>query len=209
MCLAMLDGRAWTAGELARTARVAPSTASEQLDVLVAAGMLEEHRQGRHRYLRLADHEVASMIEELAGPPDPAVGLRQAVVAERLRKGRTCYDHLAGELGVSMFRSLAELGLVDAGGLSDGGRRWFADLLGPHCLVARGRRPLVRSCIDWTERLPHLGGSLGAALAAHLFDRQWAVRSAEDRAVTLTPAGRAGLAELLSGGRAAWVRCGL
>lgn len=208
MCLAMLDGRAWTAGELARAARVAPSTASEQLDMLVSAGVLEEHRQGRHRYLRLSDAEVASMIEELAGPPDPPIGLRHVTVAERLRKGRTCYDHLAGELGVCVLGSLSDLGLVDASGLSDRGRRWFADLLGPQCLVPRGRRPLVRTCIDWTERRPHLGGSLGAALADHLFEQCWAERSTEDRAVALTPAGSAGLRALFSGTSAEWVACG-
>lgn len=196
MCMALLDGRAWTAGELARAARVAPSTASAQLDALVAAGVLHEHRQGRHRYLRLANPEIASLMEELAGPPDPAIGLRQVAAAERLRKGRTCYDHLAGELGVSIYRSLVDHGLLDDGGLSDRGRRWFSTLLGPGCLAPPGRRPLVRTCIDWTERRPHLGGALGAGLASHFADRGWVVGSTTDRAVTLSPAGRGALAHL-------------
>lgn len=196
MCLALLDGRAWTAGELARAARVAPSTASPQLDSLVSAGVLEEHRQGRHRYLRIANPEIASLIEELAGPADRPIGLRQVAAAQRLRQARTCYDHLAGELGVRLYASLVGQGLLDDGGLSDHGRRWFVDLLGPSCLVPVGRRPLVRNCIDWTERRSHLGGSLGAGLARHSVDQGWIVCSAVDRSVTLTPAGRDALALL-------------
>jgi DNA-binding transcriptional ArsR family regulator len=198
MCMALLDGRAWTAGELARAAGVAPSTASEQLDALVSAGVLQEHRQGRHRYLRLANPEIASLIEELSGPPETPVGFRQVAVAQRLRKGRTCYDHLAGELGVSIYRSLGDHGLIDDGGLSDQGRQWFSHLLGPQCLVRQGRRPLVRSCIDWTERRPHLGGLLGALLASHCFGEGWVVPSRHDRGVALTPAGRDALARLWS-----------
>lgn len=197
MCLALLDGRAWTATELARHARVAASTASEHLTTLVAGGLLEEIRQGRHRYLRLAGPEVAQLVEDLAGPPAPAVGLRQVRADERIAAARTCYDHLAGDLGVAVHQALHERRLLTSSGLTDRGRVWFVDLLGPECLEPRTTRPLVRECLDWTRRVPHLGGALGAALTAHLLDRQWVLRSATDRSVSVSHAGRRALRDLL------------
>ena len=189
MCVALLDGRAWTAGELAHHAAVAPSTATGHLSRLVDGGLLEEMRQGRHRYLRLAGPDVAHLIEDLAGPPAPPVGLRQTRRAHRLAAGRTCYDHLAGDLGVGIYHAMVRLELLNAAGLTDAGRSWYRQLLGPQCLTPRGTRPLFRTCLDWTARTSHLGGTLGSDLCTHLFDTGWTRRPAGDRAVEVTPTG--------------------
>jgi DNA-binding transcriptional ArsR family regulator len=197
ICVALLDGRAWTTTELARHASVAVSTASEHLTALVAGGMLTEVRQGRHRYLRLAGPHVAQLIEDMIGPPEPPVGLRQVRAAERLAAGRTCYDHLAGDIGVAIHQALAGRRLLSDAGLTDAGRSWFTELLGPDSLRRNGSRPLVRECLDWTRRLPHLGGVLGASLCSHMLDRGWVLRSDVDRAVTVTNTGANALHELL------------
>ncbi|MFB7344430.1 ArsR/SmtB family transcription factor [Streptomyces hydrogenans] len=199
MVLALLDGRAWTAGELARHARVAPSTATEHLGKLVAGGVLTEERQGRHRYVRLAGPGIAQLVEELAaraGPgADEAPRSLAAVNAGRaMARGRTCYDHLAGRLGIAVTDALTARGLLlqDTGfALTDRGLEWFADLGAP--LVRKGRRPLARGCLDWTERRPHLAGIAGAALCAHALDSGWCVRIGSGRAVKVTPAGERAL----------------
>ncbi|QIP87260.1 helix-turn-helix transcriptional regulator [Streptomyces sp. Tu 2975] len=201
--LALLDGRAWTAGELARHGGVAPSTASEHLGKLVAGGLLSEQRQGRHRYVRLADDRVAHLVEELAahaspGPPPAPRSLRESTVAEALARGRTCYDHLAGRLGITITRAMTARGLLtqDAGfALTDGGARWFGDL--GIDLTVKGRRPLVRGCLDWTERRPHLAGVAGARLCGHALDTGWCVRIGSDRAVKVTDDGERALHTLL------------
>lgn len=201
--LALLDGRAWTAGELARHARVAPSTASEHLGKLVAGGLLSEERQGRHRYVRLADDRVAHLVEELAahaspGPPPEPRSLRESTVAGALARGRTCYDHLAGRLGITITRAMTARGLLtqDTGfALTDRGARWFGDQ--GIDLTAKGRRPLVRGCLDWTERRPHLAGVAGARLCGHALDAGWCVRIGSDRAVKVTDDGERALHTLL------------
>lgn len=203
MCLALLDGRAWTAGELGRHAGVSRSTASEHLTILVEAGVLAEARQGRHRYVRLADADVAQLVEDLAGAvgrPERPNSLRTVRAAHELATARTCYDHLAGALGVKLFDALVEADLIsmDHGlTLTPAGRDWFTDFAGEDGLRPRGSRPLLRTCLDWTERRSHLGGTLGAVLRGELETRKWIRRSEGHRAVTVTPAGGQGLAELL------------
>ncbi|MFF1461217.1 ArsR/SmtB family transcription factor [Streptomyces sp. NPDC058330] len=202
-CLALLDGRAWTAGELARGAGVAPSTASEHLGKLVAGGLLTEERQGRHRYLRLAGRQVAQLVEELAahagpGPQAPARSLRAASVGNALARGRTCYDHLAGRLGIRITEAMTERGLLrqDTGfALTEDGLEWFGALGRP--LDASARRPLARGCLDWTERRPHLAGAAGAALCRHALEAGWCERFGTGRAVRATPGGLRALEELL------------
>ncbi|MFI8828004.1 ArsR/SmtB family transcription factor [Streptomyces sp. NPDC053431] len=193
--LALLDGRAWTAGELARHARVAPSTTSEHLGKLVAGGVLAEERQGRHRYVRLADAGIAHLVEDLAARSEPAVPeaprtLRAASAGQAMARGRTCYDHLAGRLGIAITEAMTVRGLLrqDTGfALTDGGLAWFAEQGIP--LVARGRRPVARGCLDWTERRPHLAGIAGAALCRHAMDAGWCVRIGSERAVKVTADG--------------------
>ncbi|MFZ3556407.1 MULTISPECIES: ArsR/SmtB family transcription factor [unclassified Streptomyces] len=200
--LALLDGRAWTAGELARHAGVAASTASEHLGKLVAGGLLVEERQGRHRYLRLADERAAQLLEGLAGYAAPDGGerpatLRAASARTAMARGRTCYDHLAGRLGITVTDAMVERGLLRAGvdsstfALTDAGHGWFRALGAP--LEPGSRRPLTRGCLDWTERRLHLAGRAGAALCAHAFAAGWVERIGSERAVRVTGAGERAL----------------
>ncbi|MBN0047187.1 winged helix-turn-helix transcriptional regulator [Streptomyces actuosus] len=206
--LALLDGRAWTAGELARHAGVAASTLSEHLGKLVAGGLLAEERQGRHRYVRLADARVAQLLEDLAAQVDPRAvrrprSLREATAGSAMARGRTCYDHLAGRLGIAVTDALTARGLLrqDTGfALTEAGLEWF-DATGI-TLPRADRRPLARGCLDWTERRPHLAGAAGAALCRHVFDAGWCVRIGSERAVRVTPSGERALAELLGIGPA-------
>ncbi len=202
VCLALMDGRAWTAAELARTAGVARSTATEHLNQLVSGGLLTEVRQGRHRYLRLAD-DAAELVERLAAaaPPGDAAPVRSLTTAHRRRAlaaARTCYDHLAGTLGVAVTDAMTARGLLswDRGlTLTDDGDRWLAALVGAS--PPASRRPLVRSCLDWTERRPHLGGATGAALCSHAVEAGWVVRSRQSRALRITEVGRSQLRDHL------------
>ncbi|MFF8840086.1 ArsR/SmtB family transcription factor [Streptomyces sp. NPDC015130] len=197
--LALLDGRAWTAGELARHAGLAPSTASEHLGKLVAGGVLSEERQGRHRYVRLADPGIAHLVEDLAarsepGPATPPRSLRAASVGRAMTRGRTCYDHLAGRLGTTITEAMTVRGLLrqDTGfALTDRGVAWFEELGVP--LVRAGRRPVARGCLDRTERRPHLAGIAGAALCRHALDSGWCVRIGTERAVKVTTEGEGAL----------------
>ncbi|MGV9286929.1 ArsR/SmtB family transcription factor [Streptomyces sp. NPDC003719] len=202
--LALLDGRAWTAGELARHAGVAPSTLSEHLGKLVAGGLLSEERQGRHRYVRLADERIAHLVEDLAAQVAPEAAarrprtLRASSAGSAMARGRTCYDHLAGRLGITVTDALTGRGLLrqDTGfALTDAGLGWF-DAAGIR-LDRTKRRPLARACLDWTERRPHLAGVAGAALCRHALDAGWCVRIGSERAVRVTPAGEDALSGLL------------
>lgn len=201
-CQALLDGRAWTAGELARHAGVRPSTASEHLSRLVEGGVLAEERQGRHRYVRLAGPEAAALVEALSSyaPDVPrARNLRESVRLSAEARARTCYDHLAGRLGVALADTLVARGLVaaDSGlAVTLEGRAWLADALG-YQQPPGSRRPLVRTCLDWTERRPHLAGSLGAALCAAALDRHWVRRVGSGRAVKVTEQGTEAFRQLL------------
>lgn len=219
-CVALLDGRFWTAGELARSAGVAASTASEHLAQLVAGGVLEVVSQGKHRYFRLASPEIAAALEALAvvSPAGRVRSLRQDVVGRALRDGRTCYDHLAGRLGVGLTQALISRGIITAdfgpgdlaplaplgitlpptGQLSAGlsaGPRSGGLSAGPRS--AGSGRPMVRPCVDWTERQYHAAGLLPTALLRRLIDLRWLEQLPQRRAVRLTDAGRDGLADLL------------
>ncbi|MGW7433841.1 ArsR/SmtB family transcription factor [Streptomyces sp. NPDC054861] len=201
--LALLDGRAWTAGELARHARVAPSTTSEHLGKLVAGGLLAEERQGRHRYVRLADSGVAHLVEDLAARAEPVRkdaprSLRAASAGHAMARGRTCYDHLAGRLGITITEAMTGRGLLrqDTGfALTDGGVEWFTAL--GIALEPTRRRPIARGCLDWTERRPHLAGVAGAALCRHALNAGWCVRIGSERAVKVTGAGEHALRDTL------------
>ncbi|NKQ57191.1 winged helix-turn-helix transcriptional regulator [Amycolatopsis sp. K13G38] len=185
MCLALLDGRAWTIGELARAAGVGPSTASEHVTRLRESGFVTGARQGRHSYVRLADPRVAELIEHLAQHAEqrPATGLKASLRARRLAYARTCYDHLAGTVGVAIRDGMVRTGLVavEAGlTLTARGHDVLTGLGVP--VPAGGRRPLLRDCLDWTERREHFGGALPAALLAHAVEAGWVSRE-PDRAV--------------------------
>jgi DNA-binding transcriptional ArsR family regulator len=198
MCLALLDGRAWTIGELARAAGVRPSTASEHIARLREAGFVSGLRQGRHSYVRISDPQVAELIEHLAQHAEhrPPRGLRASMRAERLALARTCYDHLAGALGVALRSGMLRAELVDDSSglvLSERGRGVLSDL-GVR-IPARGRRPMLRDCLDWTERREHFGGALPAALLVRAVEGNWLTRDAH-RGVRLRPTAQEPFARL-------------
>jgi DNA-binding transcriptional ArsR family regulator len=201
-CLALLDGRAWTAGELAHHAGVAPSTATDHLNLLVAGGLLAQERQGRHRYVRLAGPQAAELVESLAAlAPRRTAAPRSLSAATRdraLARARTCYDHLAGTLGVAIAGAMTERGLLDwerGLALTGDGAAWLGGL--GITLPPATRRPPVRACLDWTERRPHLAGAAGAAVCGHAFDSGWITRIGTGRAVALTDTGRRALQDCL------------
>jgi DNA-binding transcriptional ArsR family regulator len=175
MLTAMLGGRALPATDLARAAGVSRSTASAHLVQLTGAGLVVVERQGRHRYHRLADGQVAEAIERLAAiaPPMPIRSLGSSNRNTAMRAARSCYDELRDP------DPFAALGVDVA-------------------TLGRGRRPLTRHCIDWSERRPHLAGELGAAVLDGLLERGWIVRRPRGRAVAVTPRGRAGLQDTLT-----------
>src|SRR5579883_2092399 len=188
MLLALADGTARPAGELAHAARVGAATASAHLKRLLEGGLLAVHQQGRHRYYRLASDDVAALLEALAMPhkrpvlPAPAGGDRS------LQLARTCYRHLAGRLGVGLCDALLTQGYLRTAG--DGLRLQPA---GADALIACGLAeaaldamlPLAgRGCLDWSERRLHIGGPLGVALTGALLDAAWIRRRKGSRALT-------------------------
>jgi DNA-binding transcriptional ArsR family regulator len=193
MLRALMGGTALTATELAIEAGIAPSTASTHLAKLTDGEILAIEKQGRHRYFRLFDHEVASMLEELTevasrrgprrriGPADPA-----------LRSARVCYDHLAGERGVQLYERLRDRKLLES-------RSFFAAFGIDLEALAQSRRALTRTCLDWSERRHHLGGALGAAILARIFALRWARREPDGRAVIFSANGARAFQEFVSG----------
>jgi DNA-binding transcriptional ArsR family regulator len=199
LVLAVMDDGPLPASELAARARIAPSTASEHLARLVAGGFLATRKSGRHRFYQLADPAVATAVEALAVvAPQPQVrSLRDATRSELIRHARTCYDHLAGQLGVALASALErDAALARRDGTYVLGRRAttrFATLGIDLAELKRQRRPLVRGCLDWSERELHVAGALGAALTARLLALGWIKRRAGNRSIELTATGRAGL----------------
>jgi DNA-binding transcriptional ArsR family regulator len=207
MLMALMDGRALTASELARAAGITPQTASGHLARLTTAGLLSRQCQGRHHYHRLASPAVAHMLEtimeasvagEAQRPPPRAVvtGPRDRA----MRAARTCYDHLAGQLGVRLADALGERGYVElsdeGGGVTEAGIEFFRGF-GLDLGAGSAARLYCRPCLDWSERRLHIGGTLGAKLAARCFALNWIRRSRESRAVSVTPAGERGFRETL------------
>jgi DNA-binding transcriptional ArsR family regulator len=196
---ALLGGRALTASELAFAASVTPQTASGHLAKLLTARLVLLMKQGRHRYYRLAGAHVGHMLESImnvamTGPQRFQPASKRD---DTMRRARTCYDHLAGTLGVSLAERLSERGLVilgdEAGEVTPAGADFLTGL-GVDLNAARTKRRLFcRPCLDWTERRPHIGGALGAALASRCFELRWLERMSGSRALTITPAGRRGL----------------
>jgi len=202
MLHALLDGRALTASELATVAGIAPQTASGHLAQMTAGGLLAAEKQGRHRYHRLATPAVAQMMESImqvaAQQPSTrrlSTGPRDAV----MRAARTCYDHLAGQLGVALTDAMVDNGYLelapDAGMMTEPGVHFLASVgIDTGKLAARrGKSPgrvLCRPCLDWSERRPHLAGAVGAAICEHCFDNGLVRRVKGTRALTITPKGQ-------------------
>ncbi len=177
----LMAGKALTATELADAAGVTRQTISTHLAQLVEAGLLTVAPQGRHRYFRVADAEVARMLETLmsvaAGAGNQPV--RTGPRAPALRKARVCYDHLAGELGVMVYERMAQRGAFEVATsgmcLTPQGASLVAEL-GVDTRAAAGSRPFCRTCLDWSERRDHLAGALGAALLLRFEQLGWAKR---------------------------------
>ncbi len=197
--LALLGGEDLPAGELASRSGASSSLASTHLAKLLDAGLVTATRHGRQRYYRLATPEVACAIEALLAiaPARPVNGLREFTRGDAIRRARTCYDHLAGRLGVALVDAFEERCLISANHsgweLTSRGEQQLGELGLDIPLLQHQRRPFMRPCLDWTERRPHLAGALGAAFATHCFELGWMRRVPESRAVRLTPAGEAEL----------------
>lgn len=195
MLLALGDGRALPAGELAACADVSMATASEHLAKLEDAGLLVSIRQGRHRYFRVATPEVAAMLEAVmvVAASSPRAMTRRGVDPD-LKHARTCYNHLAGQLGVAICDVLisrnhieidGEVAQITAAGL-EFLARWGADMKGV------GRQPYTRTCIDWSERRRHLAGKVGIAIYKRCIELKWIENHLDSRAITVTRAGKSG-----------------
>ena len=214
---ALTDGRALPASRLAAEAGVAPSTVSEHLARLLAAGLVTMRPEGRSRFYRLASPAVAEALEAISriSPPQPIRSLRQGTHARALREARTCYNHLAGRLGVGLLAGLLEGGLLSGGDgwhhperavadrlsapgrdlsyrLTPPGETAFAEL-GVDLDAVLARHPPVRYCLDWSEQRHHLAGPLGTALADRLFALGWVQRTDWRRVVRVTNSGRENL----------------
>ena len=204
MLSALMDGRALTAGELAYAAGVSPQTTSGHLGKLSTANLVVQMKQGRHRYYRLAGPQVGQMLEgimnvALHAPPRYQPKSR---VDEQMRHARTCYDHIAGVLGVALADAMTARDFVvlgdEAGEVTPAGEEFLAKL-GVDLSGARAkRRVFCRPCLDWTERRPHIGGAVGAALARRCLELKWVERVRDHRALAVTPAGRRGFQEFFA-----------
>lgn len=202
MLLALMDGRPRPAGELGHLAGIRPSTASGHLQRLTDGGLIEVSVSGRNRYYRLAGPEVARAVEALQAlaPAKPVTSLKAARAGTALAFARTCYDHLAGELAVGLARTLMDnkvIGRLESGEV---GELHLPDhellaLLGVDVADPYPRRPTVRGCLDWTQRVPHLAGALGARILTGMTAKGWIQPLASSRAVKLTDAGRGALVD--------------
>lgn len=197
---ALLDGRALTAGELAWCAGITPQTASGHLAKLHGAGLLALEKQGRHRYFRLSSPTVAAMLESMqvvCAVDTPRRIRLESRMDKDLRMARSCYDHLAGVLGVSLADALTRQGAVDLA--ADGGvvTAQGRDMLGSFGIDVEGlaeqKRCFCRPCLDWSERRHHIAGALGKGLADRLFSLGWIERVRDSRVIRVTQEGRRGL----------------
>jgi len=195
MLTALMGGKALTATELAAAGGITMQTASSHLAKLEAGGLLSQRKQGRHRYFTLADDGVGKLLESIMGFASERGQLRHRPGPKEpaLRKARICYDHLAGDYGVRMLDSLVAKGAIAAIGeglaLTGKGESQLKCIGIDIGDLKSSRRPLCRSCLDWSERRAHLAGSLGKALLSNFFDKGWARRTAGSRSVTFSPEG--------------------
>ena len=201
---ALMSDRALTATELAMIAGVTKQTMSAHLAKLREAQLVTADQQGRHRYFRLADRDVAGLIESLMGVAfrTGAVRLVSSPREPALRKARICYDHLAGEFGVMAYEALLQKGIFEKSRgelrLTAAGAEWFSRFGIETEAAARLRRTLCRACMDWSERRHHLAGTLGAALLTRLSELGWVKRDAHSRVLRFTTQGQRRFRELLS-----------
>lgn len=192
----LADGRALPACELALEARVGAPTISFHLGKLIAGGLVAAEKHGRHRYYRLADPALVGLLEQLAtrSPAANARSFAEGQNGKKLRFARSCYDHLAGRLGVLVTEKLVASGCLAPAGLdyelSESGRDFFGRLGVDPSSLRTGRRAFARACLDWSERRHHLAGALGAAWLRHLLQQEFLKRPPTGRALLVTVTGR-------------------
>ena len=202
MLLALLDGVALPAGELARVAGLSASAASLHLAKLAQGGLVSMRRESRHRYYALASADVAHALEALGVIARAAPPARVRPVHEPIRVARTCYDHLAGQLAVALWAMLEREKFISAQApraleVTEEGARFFARTFAVDVTeLAEQRRALMRACLDLTERKHHLAGSLGAALLASMLQRRWLSKRRDSRGLRITPEGERGFRRL-------------
>jgi DNA-binding transcriptional ArsR family regulator len=200
--MALIDGRALTATELAYVAGVSPQTASEHLAKLREANLLAQAKHGRHSYFRLGSPEVARMIEGImvVAADGPRRYRPRWNGDEQLRTARTCYDHIAGRLGVALTDALTRrkhIVLTEDGGIvTRAGEKHLSGFGIKLDELRTGRRTFCRPCIDWSERRPHLAGALAAAFAGRCFELGWIARIRDSRALTVAAKGETGFKEV-------------
>jgi DNA-binding transcriptional ArsR family regulator len=198
----MMDGRFHTASELAYMAAIKPQTASFHLAKLIEGKMIKVEKQGRHRYFQLASEDIAQFLESfLAISPPPEVrSLKQSSQIKLLQDARTCYDHLAGKLGVQLTESLMNAGYITLEDkqfiLTDEGTLFFTTFGIDLAAVKRKRRSFSHACLDWSERRYHLAGALGSELLNQLLRLGWLTRVPSIRAIKVTEKGKTGFKEI-------------
>lgn len=195
MVMALMSGLSLTAAELAREAGVTPSTATGHLNKLESSGLITGRKQGRNRYFRIADPDVAHVVEALitVAARVGRMRARPGPKDEEMRHARSCYDHLAGRLAVDLFEHWIACRVLRWRGklvhLTGTGRRLLTERGIEIGALERKRRPLCRTCIDWSERQHHLGGTVGAAILTRAVESGWAVREARSRTVSFSAMG--------------------
>jgi DNA-binding transcriptional ArsR family regulator len=209
MLMALMTGRALTASELAHQAGITPQTASSHLAKLEGGGLIEQEKQGRHRYYRLTDPDIAAVLEGLEGIAARAghMRVRTGPKDPALRRARICYDHLAGDLGVQMLDSMKKQRLLRQSKqaielTAEGGRFLAKSLQISADMLTHPRRPTCKACLDWSERRHHLAGTLGAAMMARFTELNWAARDTApgSRVVNFTRTGEKRFAALFGKG---------
>lgn len=192
MLTALMSGKALTVSELAEEAGVTIQTASSHLSKLDDGGLLRPRKQGRHKYFSLANDDVAHVLEGLMGLAAVSGHLRKRTGPKdaALRQARVCYNHLAGDMGTQMFDSLIARGHLRLEGdnltLTQSGEAFVADIGIDVAMLRKGKSPLCRECLDWSERRSHLAGSLGRALLSRFEDLAWAKRDQKTRVVSFS-----------------------
>jgi DNA-binding transcriptional ArsR family regulator len=199
MLLSLMDGRALTASELAATSNVTKQTASSHLSRMVDGGLLSKEVQGRHRYFRLSNGDVAQAIEALLNVAESGVGKRTRTGPKdpALRKSRICYDHLAGEMGVSMYERMTRNGWIqttdDSLSVTPSGWEALREIGICSDDLPKTRRPQCKTCLDWSMRRHHLAGQVGAEVLTRFFDRGWAKRRTGTRIIEFSKRGEVAL----------------
>ncbi|TJY36047.1 ArsR/SmtB family transcription factor [Pontimicrobium aquaticum] len=202
MLWSLLDGKAYTATELAVSANITRQSASNHLSKLMEAKLILVEKQGRHRYFRLANEKVAQVIESMASLIlDEKIEIKKSAEAKKLAFARTCYDHLAGKLSVEIVTSLMEQKIITLNDnsfeITDYGKDWFVELGINVESLKNEKRSFAHKCLDWTERRHHIAGALGAAILKNFLEKDWIRRKQNTREVIVTSLGESMLSEKL------------